>query len=88
MIEPMRVVNQRLEQGGGHDHAERGGAESAEQPDRHEIVPQLGGEAGEKVAEAEARQAEAVGDARAEAVDQLAGEGSRKTRRPACRRNR
>ena len=62
------------EQGGGHDHAERGGAKPAEQPDRQKIMPQLGREAGEQIAEAEARKAEAVGDARAEAIDQLAGE--------------
>ena len=41
-------------------------------------MPQLGGEACEEVAEAEACKPEAVGDAGAEAVDQLADERSRK----------
>ena len=64
------------QQGGGDDHAERGGAEPAQQADGDEVVPQLGREAGEQVAEPEADQAEGVGDARAEPVDQLAGEGA------------
>ena len=41
-------------------------------------MPQLGGKPCQKVAEAEARKSEAVGDTCAEAVDQLAGERSRK----------
>ena len=63
------------EQGRGHDHAERSSAEPAEQPYRQKIVPQLRREAGEEIAEAEARKSEAVGNARTEAIDQLAGEG-------------
>ena len=38
-------------------------------------MPELRREAGEEIAEAEARKSEAVGNARAEAIDQLAGEG-------------
>ena len=74
MIEPMREVNHRLEQRRCHDHAERGRTEPPEQPDGHHVVPQLGGEAGEEVAQPQACQPEAVGEARTEAVDQLAGE--------------
>ena len=61
----------------GDDHAERSGSEPAEQAHREQVVPQLGGKAGEQIAGAEADEAEGIGDARAQAIDQLACERRR-----------